>query len=93
MNTLNHPPSRSTPQRIVSEIYSGGGGPGGEYSQARSRSEMVWISDAKRQVREQMNQRLRVGFADQADTHSDMVHPHLVGAGSRVWLYLDRVRE
>ncbi|OWY98179.1 LOW QUALITY PROTEIN: reverse transcriptase [Phytophthora megakarya] len=46
-----------------------------------------------RQAREQVNQRLREAIADRADTHNDLVHPHLVEAGSRVWLYLDRVRE
>ncbi|OWZ04773.1 LOW QUALITY PROTEIN: reverse transcriptase [Phytophthora megakarya] len=32
-------------------------------------------------------------IADRADTHNDLVRPHPVEAGSRVWLYLDRVRE
>ncbi|OWY93094.1 reverse transcriptase [Phytophthora megakarya] len=46
-----------------------------------------------RQVREQVNQHLREAIADRADTHNDLVQPHLVEAGSRIWLYLDRVRE
>ncbi|OWZ09500.1 LOW QUALITY PROTEIN: reverse transcriptase [Phytophthora megakarya] len=45
-----------------------------------------------RQAREQVNQRLREAIADRADTHNDLVHPHLVEAGSKVWLYLDRVQ-
>ncbi|OWZ21400.1 LOW QUALITY PROTEIN: reverse transcriptase [Phytophthora megakarya] len=45
------------------------------------------------QAREQVNQRLREAIADRADTHNDLVRPHPVEAGSRVWLYLDRVRE
>ncbi|OWZ08394.1 reverse transcriptase [Phytophthora megakarya] len=45
------------------------------------------------QVREQVNQRLREAIADRADTHNDLERLHTVGAGSRVWLYLYRVRE
>ncbi|OWZ11319.1 hypothetical protein PHMEG_00015672 [Phytophthora megakarya] len=43
--------------------------------------------------KKQVNQRLREAIADRADTHNDLVRPHLVESGSRVWLYLDRVRE
>ncbi|OWY99401.1 reverse transcriptase, partial [Phytophthora megakarya] len=45
------------------------------------------------QAREQVNQRLREVISDRADQHNDIVHPHQVEVGSRVWLYLDRVRE
>ncbi|OWY93793.1 reverse transcriptase [Phytophthora megakarya] len=45
------------------------------------------------QAREQVNQRLREAISDRADQHNDIVHPHQVEVGSRVWLYLDRVRE
>ncbi|OWY98002.1 reverse transcriptase [Phytophthora megakarya] len=45
------------------------------------------------QAREQVNQRLRVAIADRADTHNDLARPHPMESGSRVWLYLDRVRE
>ncbi|OWZ11732.1 reverse transcriptase [Phytophthora megakarya] len=45
------------------------------------------------QAREQVNRRLREGIADRADQHNDIVRPHQVEVGSRVWLYLDRVRE
>ncbi|OWZ00713.1 reverse transcriptase [Phytophthora megakarya] len=45
------------------------------------------------QAREQVNQRLREAIADRGDVHNDLVRPHPVGSGSRVWLYLDRVRE
>ncbi|OWZ11836.1 hypothetical protein PHMEG_00015090 [Phytophthora megakarya] len=44
-------------------------------------------------AREQVNQRLREAIADRADMHNDLVRPHPVESGSRVWLYLDRVRE
>ncbi|OWZ10981.1 reverse transcriptase [Phytophthora megakarya] len=44
-------------------------------------------------AREQVNQRLREAIADRADTHNDLARPHPVEPGSRVWLYLDRVRE
>ncbi|OWZ11304.1 hypothetical protein PHMEG_00015692 [Phytophthora megakarya] len=40
--------------------------------------------------REHVNQRLREAISDRADTHNDLVCPHPVEAGSRVWLYLDR---
>ncbi|OWY91935.1 LOW QUALITY PROTEIN: hypothetical protein PHMEG_00039256, partial [Phytophthora megakarya] len=43
------------------------------------------------QAREQVNQRLREAIGDRADTHNDLARPH--PSGSRVWLYLDRVRE
>ncbi|OWY98026.1 LOW QUALITY PROTEIN: reverse transcriptase [Phytophthora megakarya] len=69
----------------INTIYSGGGDPGGEYSQARSISEKYY-----QQAREQVYQRLREAMVDRADTHNDLVHPHLVEAGSSVWLYLDR---
>ncbi|OWZ02252.1 hypothetical protein PHMEG_00026218 [Phytophthora megakarya] len=45
------------------------------------------------QAREQVNQRLREAIADRADMHNDLARPHPVESGSRVWLYLDRVRE
>ncbi|OWY92092.1 reverse transcriptase [Phytophthora megakarya] len=45
------------------------------------------------QAREQVNQRLREAISDRADQHNDIVRPHQVEVGSRVWLYLDRVRE
>ncbi|OWY96716.1 LOW QUALITY PROTEIN: reverse transcriptase [Phytophthora megakarya] len=45
------------------------------------------------QAREQVNQRLREAISDRADQHNDIVRPHQVKAGSRVWLYLDRGRE
>ncbi|OWY91782.1 reverse transcriptase, partial [Phytophthora megakarya] len=45
------------------------------------------------QAREQVSQRLREAIADRADTQSDLARPHPVESGSRVWLYLDRVRE
>ncbi|OWZ11692.1 reverse transcriptase [Phytophthora megakarya] len=40
-------------------------------------------------AREQINQRLREAIADRAKTHNDLIRPHPVEAGSRVWLYLD----
>ncbi|OWZ07770.1 reverse transcriptase [Phytophthora megakarya] len=43
--------------------------------------------------REQVNQRLGEAIADRADMHNDLARPHPVESGSRVWLYLDRVRE
>ncbi|KAL4128411.1 hypothetical protein PRIC2_007399 [Phytophthora ramorum] len=44
-------------------------------------------------VREQVNEKLREAIADRADSHNDDVRPHPIEAGSRVWLYLDRVKE
>ncbi|OWZ11408.1 reverse transcriptase [Phytophthora megakarya] len=51
------------------------------------------IQSHYQQAREQVNQRLREAISDRADQHTDIVRPHQVEAGSRVWLYLDRVRE
>ncbi|OWZ11774.1 reverse transcriptase [Phytophthora megakarya] len=67
-NTQNDSSSRSTPQEIGSGIQSRNGDPGGEHSQARSRSKKVAISGAK--AREQVNRRLREAIADLADTHT-----------------------
>ncbi|OWY98881.1 reverse transcriptase [Phytophthora megakarya] len=52
-----------------------------------------WMQKYYQQAREQVNQRLREAIADRADTHNDLARPHPVESGSRVWLYLDRVRE
>ncbi|OWZ01954.1 LOW QUALITY PROTEIN: reverse transcriptase [Phytophthora megakarya] len=46
-----------------------------------------------RQSREQVNARLREAIADRASRHNEDVGSHQIEAGSRVWLYLDRVRE
>ncbi|OWZ18965.1 LOW QUALITY PROTEIN: hypothetical protein PHMEG_0006853 [Phytophthora megakarya] len=102
MNTPNGSPSRSIQQEIVSEanpllydVHFGSGGPGGEHPQARSRSKKMAYRMQKyyQQARAQVNQRLRKTIADQVDTHNNLVRPHPVRSGSRVWLYLDRVRE
>ncbi|POM63158.1 LOW QUALITY PROTEIN: hypothetical protein PHPALM_27580 [Phytophthora palmivora] len=45
------------------------------------------------QVREQVNQRLREAISDRADLHNQEIRPHQIEVGSRVWLYLDRVKE
>ncbi|POM75561.1 LOW QUALITY PROTEIN: Reverse transcriptase [Phytophthora palmivora] len=45
------------------------------------------------QVREQVNQRLREAISDRADLHNQEIRPHQLEVGSRVWLYLDRVKE
>ncbi|GMF42402.1 unnamed protein product [Phytophthora fragariaefolia] len=45
------------------------------------------------QARAQINERLRRAIADRADSHNETAHPHQIEAGSRVWLYLDRVKE
>ncbi|OWZ03779.1 hypothetical protein PHMEG_00024432 [Phytophthora megakarya] len=45
------------------------------------------------QAREQVNQRLREAISDRADQHNDIVRPHQVEVGSRMWLYLDRIGE
>ncbi|OWZ09714.1 hypothetical protein PHMEG_00017544 [Phytophthora megakarya] len=87
---LNGLPSRLIPQEIGSEIYSGSGDPGGKHPQARLRSKKM---EYYQQAREQVNQRFREAIADRADIHNDLVRPHPVESGSRVWLYLDRVRE
>ncbi|POM74778.1 Hypothetical protein PHPALM_8208 [Phytophthora palmivora] len=44
-------------------------------------------------VREQVNQRLREAISDRADLHNQEICPHQIEVGSRVWLYLDRVKE
>ncbi|GMF29423.1 unnamed protein product [Phytophthora fragariaefolia] len=46
-----------------------------------------------RQARAQVNERLREAIADRADSHNETARPHQIEAGSRVWLYLDRVKE
>ncbi|KAG6606491.1 reverse transcriptase [Phytophthora cinnamomi] len=46
-----------------------------------------------RQAREQVNEKLREAISDRADHHNEGVHPHQIEVGSRVWLYLDRVKE
>ncbi|GMF38649.1 unnamed protein product [Phytophthora fragariaefolia] len=45
------------------------------------------------QARAQVNERLREAIADRADSHNETARPHQIEAGSRVWLYLDRVKE
>ncbi|GMF39344.1 unnamed protein product [Phytophthora fragariaefolia] len=45
------------------------------------------------QARVQVNERLREAIADRADSHNETARPHQIEAGSRVWLYLDRVKE
>ncbi|POM76616.1 Reverse transcriptase [Phytophthora palmivora] len=45
------------------------------------------------QVREQVNQRLREAISDRSDLHNQDVRPHMIEVGSRVWLYLDRVKD
>ncbi|KAG6591054.1 reverse transcriptase [Phytophthora cinnamomi] len=45
------------------------------------------------QAREQVNEKLREAISDRADHHNEGVHPHQIEVGSRVWLYLDRVKE
>ncbi|OWZ16536.1 reverse transcriptase [Phytophthora megakarya] len=51
------------------------------------------MQKCNQQAREQVDQRLREAIADRADMHNDLVRPHPVESGSRVWLYLDRVRD
>ncbi|POM76019.1 Reverse transcriptase [Phytophthora palmivora] len=41
----------------------------------------------------QGNQRLREAISDRADLHNQETRPHQIEVGSRVWLYLDRVKE
>ncbi|OWZ00883.1 reverse transcriptase [Phytophthora megakarya] len=45
------------------------------------------------QSREQVNARLKEVIADRAGRHNEDVGSHQVEAGSRIWLYLDRVKE
>ncbi|KAG6621973.1 reverse transcriptase [Phytophthora cinnamomi] len=45
------------------------------------------------QAREQVNEKLREAISDRADHHNEGVHPHQIEVGSRVWLFLDRVKE
>ncbi|OWZ00886.1 LOW QUALITY PROTEIN: reverse transcriptase [Phytophthora megakarya] len=45
------------------------------------------------QSREQVNVRLREAIADWAFRHNEDVGSHQIEAGSRIWLYLDRVKE
>ncbi|POM72873.1 LOW QUALITY PROTEIN: Reverse transcriptase [Phytophthora palmivora] len=51
------------------------------------------IQRCYQQVREQVNQRLREAISDRADLHNQEIRPHQIEVGSRVWLYLDRVKE
>ncbi|POM59125.1 Hypothetical protein PHPALM_36136 [Phytophthora palmivora] len=39
------------------------------------------------------DQRLREAISDRADLHNQEIRPHQIEVGSRVWLYLDRVKE
>ncbi|OWY94149.1 reverse transcriptase [Phytophthora megakarya] len=43
--------------------------------------------------REQVNSRLKEAIADRAGRHNEAAGPHQIEGGSRVWLYLDRVKE
>ncbi|OWZ02842.1 hypothetical protein PHMEG_00025526 [Phytophthora megakarya] len=81
-NTLNGSPSRSIPQEIGSEAKPP--------STWDPRSTLLKYYQ---QAQEQVNQRLRKAIADRADVQNDIVRPHPVEPASRVWLYLDRVRE
>ena len=40
-----------------------------------------------------MNDYLRVAIQERADRHNEDLEPHEVELGTRVWLYLDRVKE
>ncbi|POM64548.1 Reverse transcriptase, partial [Phytophthora palmivora] len=51
------------------------------------------IQRYNQQVREQVNQRLREAISDRANLHNQEIRPHQIEVGSRVWLYLDRVKE
>ncbi|POM81868.1 Hypothetical protein PHPALM_100 [Phytophthora palmivora] len=44
-------------------------------------------------VGKQLNQRLREAISDRADLHNQETSPHQIEVGSRVWLYLNRVKE
>jgi hypothetical protein len=46
-----------------------------------------------RQARADVNEKLRKAIAGRADQHNEDVDPHSIVEGSRVWLYLDRVKE
>ncbi|OWY97953.1 reverse transcriptase [Phytophthora megakarya] len=87
---------QTTTRALKMYIYSGSGDPGGEHSQARSRSEKVAISDAKilstgSRTSEPTFTRSNYGSSRQA--HNTLVRPHPVEAGSRVWLYVEWARE
>ncbi|OWY97342.1 reverse transcriptase, partial [Phytophthora megakarya] len=45
------------------------------------------------QSREKVNARLREAIADRAERHNEDAGSHQIESGSRVWLYLDRVKE
>ncbi|OWZ10791.1 reverse transcriptase [Phytophthora megakarya] len=45
------------------------------------------------QYREQVNARLKEAMADRADRHNEGVRSHQIEAGTRILLYLDRVKE
>ncbi|POM65899.1 Hypothetical protein PHPALM_18318 [Phytophthora palmivora] len=45
------------------------------------------------QVENRLNQRLREAISDRADLHNQEIHLHQIEVGSRVWLYLDRVKD
>ncbi|GMF33056.1 unnamed protein product [Phytophthora fragariaefolia] len=53
----------------------------------------IQIQRHYQQARAQVNERLRKTIADRVDSHNETARPHQIEAGSRVWLYLDRVKE
>ncbi|KAE8890215.1 hypothetical protein PF003_g25778 [Phytophthora fragariae] len=62
----------------------------------RDRDPRRWryrIQKYYQQARAEVNERLKMAIADRADRHNEGVEPHTIAAGSRVWLYLDRVKE
>jgi hypothetical protein len=62
----------------------------------RDRDPRRWryrIQKYYRQARADVNEKLRKAIAGRADQHNEDVDPHSIVEGSRVWLYLDRVKE
>ncbi|OWY91423.1 reverse transcriptase, partial [Phytophthora megakarya] len=92
-NTAHDRMRGDTPHYLID---IGGYTAGRMYETARSRCAAVAISSPTRyyqQSREQVNARLKEVIADRADRHNEGVGSHQIDAGSRIWLYLDRVKE
>ncbi|KAE8914767.1 hypothetical protein PF005_g10651 [Phytophthora fragariae] len=62
----------------------------------RDRDPRRWryrIQKYYQQARAEVNERLKAAIAERPERHNEGVEPHAIASGSRVWLYLDRVKE
>uniref|UniRef100_H3H554 Uncharacterized protein n=1 Tax=Phytophthora ramorum TaxID=164328 RepID=H3H554_PHYRM len=51
------------------------------------------IQQQYQRARKEVNERVKAAIQARADQHNEGVRPHEIEAGTRVWLYLDRVKE